>query len=85
MSIEERLADLDKRLAKLEKIEKRRKSMAIIKACCYLIVVIAFAIFAYKAYGVFMEYKEKLDYFSGVGKTLDTGEDYLNYFKDFFK
>ena len=50
MNYEEKIAELEERIAKLEKIEKKRKTKMIISLCVKLVVFIVILILAYKLY-----------------------------------
>ena len=50
MSNEEKILDLEKRLAALEKVERRRKLMSRISLGFKLVITIALAVVCYKVY-----------------------------------
>ncbi len=55
MNLEERLDNLEKRLVKLEKIENRRRALAIIKVLFYLAIIIGLVILIFVMYNRIME------------------------------
>ena len=56
MTKDEKIADLEQRLARLEKIEKRRKIMSGISLGFKLIVIIILAIVTYKVYNTLKDF-----------------------------
>ncbi len=77
MNYEEKINELDKRLAALEKIEKRRKIMNRINIGIKLVIFIGLVIFTYKVYNFAMEYKQKLDQIKNLEDKLTVSEDFL--------
>ncbi len=77
MNYEEKINELDKRLAALEKIEKRRKIMNRINIGIKLVIFIVLVIFTYKVYNFAMEYKQKLDQIKNLEDKLTVSEDFL--------
>ena len=75
--MEEKLNDLDKRLAALEKIEKRRKLWNRINLGFKLLVFIALAIVFFKVYSTLKTYKQKLDQITNLQEKLNTSETFL--------
>ena len=55
MNLEERLDNLEKRLVKLEKIENRRRALAIIKVLFYLLIIIGLVVLIFVMYNRIME------------------------------
>lgn len=79
MNLEERLDNLEKRLVKLEKIENRRRTLAIIKVLFYLAIIIGLVILIFVMYNRIMEiiapfqeivnkYNDTKDIFTGLIK-----------------
>jgi len=77
MSNEEKILDLEKRLAALEKVEKRRKLMNRISLGFKLVITIALAVVCYKIYLTLSEYKEKLDQIQNIQDKLSVSSDLL--------
>ncbi len=77
MSNEEKILDLEKRLAALEKVEKRRKLMNRISLGFKLVITIALAVVCYKVYLTLSEYKEKLDQIQNIQDKLSVSSDLL--------
>jgi hypothetical protein len=77
MSNEEKILDLEKRLAALEKVEKRRKLMNRISLGFKLVITIALAVVCYKIYLTLSEYKEKLDQIESIQDKLSVSSDLL--------
>ena len=63
MSNEEKIKELEERVAKLEKIERDRKTRAIIKICFKIICFIVIVIMCYKLYLYIKPYVQKVDEF----------------------
>ena len=84
--MEERIIELEKRLEKLERIEKRRKSLLIAKISAIVLLIIAILIGGYIAYKKVTEtikpYKEFIekqkDFSNGVNKGINTIKDLFN-------
>ncbi len=79
MNLEERLDNLEKRLVKLEKIENRRRALAIIKVLFYLAIIIGLVVLIFVMYNRIMEiiapfqeivnkYNDTKDIFTGLIK-----------------
>ena len=77
MTKDEKIADLEQRLARLEKIEKIIKIMSGISLGFKLIVIIILAIVTYKVYNTLITYKEKLDQVQNITDKLSTAEGFL--------
>ncbi len=77
MSNEEKILDLEKRLAALEKVERRRKLMSRISLGFKLVITIALAVVCYKVYLTLSEYKEKLDQIQNIQDKLSVSSDLL--------
>ena len=77
MSNEEKILDLEKRLAALEKVERRRKLMSRISLGFKLVITIALAVVCYKVYLTLSEYKEKLDQIQSIQDKLSVSSDLL--------
>ena len=84
--MEEKVFELEKRLEKLEKIEKRRKSILWIKIAGITLLVIAILIFGYIVYRKVEEtirpYKEIIDKTNGTGDKIDSQ---INKIKEYLK
>ena len=78
MSNEEKIKNLEERLVKLEKIERRRKIMSYISLGFRLLVLIILIIFGIKAYNYLKQYKEQLDKFQTLQDKLDVSSDYID-------
>ncbi|MBR4830467.1 MAG: hypothetical protein IKZ96_01710 [Bacilli bacterium] len=83
--MEEKVLELEKRLEKLERIEKRRKSILIVKIAGITLLVIAIIVFGFIVYRKVEEtirpYKEFMDKTNEVNNKVDTQ---INKIKDFF-
>ncbi len=77
MSNEEKILDLEKRLAALEKVERRRKLMNRISLGFKLVITIALVVVCYKIYLTLSEYKEKLDQIESIQDKLSVSSDLL--------
>lgn len=84
--MEDKVLELEKRIAKLEGIEKRRKSILWIKVVGITLLVIAILTFGYIVYRKVEEtirpYKEIIDKTNEVNNQIDSQVDKI---KDFFK
>lgn len=84
--MEERINELEKRLEKLERIEKRRKGLLIAKITAIVLLIIAILVGSYIAYKKINEaikpYKEyiekKNDFNKGVNKGIDSIKELFN-------
>ena len=84
--MEEKIKDLELRLAKLERIEKRRKGLLIAKITAIVLLIIAILIGGYIAYKKVQEtikpYKEFIekqkDFNNGVDKSINTIKGLFN-------
>ena len=88
-NVSDKINDLEKRVAALEKIEHRRKVKNIIIFILYSIVVIAMIVGMIIMYNKLKPYKEKFDSMSNI---LNVGEnssysldDYTSLFNDLLK
>ncbi len=77
MNIEEKLNDLDKRLAALEKVEKRRKIMARINLGFKAVLLVVLVIVFFKAYSYLKTFKEKIDQIQSIEDKLNVTETFL--------
>lgn len=79
MNLEERLDNLEKRLVKLEKIENRRRTLAIIKVLFYIAIIVGLIVLIFIMYNRIMEiiapfqeivnkYNDTKDIFTGLIK-----------------
>ena len=89
MNYEEKINDLETRLVKLEKIEKRRKIKSIIVLSIYGVIVVGLIILAFVFYSKIKPYKEKIDSLRNFGSDLKTdtiigGDNGFGDFGDFF-
>ena len=73
--MEEKIIELEKRLAKLERIEKRRKSLLIVKIAAIVLLVVAIIIAGYIAY---RKIEEVLKPYKDLVETKDTVKDSVN-------
>ena len=73
MNYEEKITELEDRIKKLEKIEKKRKIGKIIKFSIKLIITLVIIIFIYKAYLFVKPYKEKIDNLSKIEEKINDG------------
>lgn len=84
--MEERVLELEKRIAKLEKIEKRRKSILWLKVAGITLLVIAILVFGFIVYKkvetTIRPYKEIIDKANGVNNQIDSQVDKI---KNIFK
>lgn len=84
--MEERVLELEKRIAKLEKIEKRRKSILWLKVAGITLLVIAILVFGFIVYkkveATIRPYKEIIDKANGVNNQIDSQVDKI---KNIFK
>ena len=84
--MEEKIRDLELRLAKLERIEKRRKGLLIAKISAIVLLIIAIIVGGYIAYKKVQEtikpYKEFIekqkDFNNGVDKGINTIKGLFN-------
>ena len=67
MSNEEKIKDLEARLVKLEKVEKRRKIGVIINVCAYALLLIFVIVACVKIYLFVKPIKEAVDNFKSLG------------------
>jgi type IV secretory pathway TrbF-like protein len=83
--MEDKVLELEKRLEKLEKIEKRRKSIMWLKIAGITLLVIAVLVFGFIVYQKVQEtirpYKEFIDKTNEVDNQIDTQIDKI---KNFF-
>ena len=83
--MEEKVLELEKRLEKLEKAEKRRKSLLWIKIAGISLLVIAVVVFGYIVYRkvetTIKPYKEFIDKTNEMNEKIDKQMDKI---KDFF-
>ena len=77
MEYKDKLEELDKRIAALEKIEKRRKFWNRVDLGFKLIGVIILIVIFYKAYTFVQTYKQKIDQIQNVQDKLNTTENFL--------
>ena len=84
--MDEKVLELEKRLEKLERIEKRRKSILVIKISAIALLVIAILVGGYIAYRKIEEtlrpYKELIEKKDTVKDSVNDGIDSV---KDLFK
>ena len=84
--MEEKVVELEKRIAKLEKIEKRRKSILWIKIAGVVLLIVAIVVASYIVYRKVEEtirpYKEFMDKTNEVNNQVDSQIDKIReYFK----
>ena len=96
MTSEEKIKDLETRIEKLEKIERRRKIRNIIILCIYGVVVLTIVVSLIVLYNKLKPYKEKIDNLKSelkVDSIVDGSDnydffggypDYFDGFDDFF-
>lgn len=75
----ERVNDIEKRLLKLEKIEQRRKTLAIIKFIFYLAIIIGIIVLIFIMYNRIMEIIAPFQ--EVVNKYNDTKDIFSNFIK----
>lgn len=75
----ERVNDIEKRLLKLEKIEQRRKALAIIKFIFYLAIIIGIIVLIFIMYNRIMEIIAPFQ--EVVNKYNDTKDIFSNFIK----
>lgn len=84
--MEDKIKELEKRLEKLERIEKRRKSILVLKIAGIALLVIAIVVFGYIVYRKVEEtirpYKEVIDKANNVNIQVD---NQINKIKDYLK
>ena len=78
MNTEEKLNDLNTRLAKLEKIEHRRKIWSYINLGFKLIFLVILIFVFFKVYDFVKSYKEKLDKVTSIEEKLGATEGFLD-------
>lgn len=79
--MEEKILELEKRLAKLERIEKRRKGFLIAKIVGIVLLIIAIIVGGYILY---LKVEETLKPYRDLIKTTDKVNDGINSVKDLF-
>lgn len=79
--MEEKILELEKRLAKLERIEKRRKGFLIAKIVGIVLLIIAIIVGGYILY---LKVEETLKPYKDLIKTTDKVNDGINSVKDLF-
>ena len=84
--MEDRINELEKRIEKLERIEKRRKSILVFKIAGITLLVIAIVVFGFIIYNKVQEtirpYKEFIDKTNEVNNQVDSQIDKIReYFK----
>ena len=95
MNYEDKINELENRLIKLEKVERRRKIKNIIVLSIYGIIVISIIVIIGVLYMKIKPYKEKIDNLKNFGSDLKTdsiiGDDnsfgfggFGDFFSDFF-
>ena len=93
MTKDEKIAELESRIEKLEKIERNRKIRNIILLCIYGVIVIGLVVVLFVFYQKIKPYKEDLDNLKNFGNNLkqdtivggDNGfGDFSDFFNDFF-
>ena len=77
MNSEEKIKELEERIVKLEKIEKRRKITKYISIGIKVLIIIVIGIFVYKAYTIIDSYKQQIDKITNIQNGLDSSGDYL--------
>ena len=77
MNYEEKINELEERIHKLEKKEKKRTIAKFIKIGIKLVVLIVICVFVYKAYLFVKPYKEKLDNLSKIEEKVTSGTENL--------
>lgn len=80
--MEERLNELEKRISKLEKINKRRKTFAIVKL---IIVLILIAGLAYGGYRLYQKVDETIKPYKKIVEQYNKADEKINSIKDLFK
>ncbi len=80
--MEERIIELEKRLEKLEKIEKRRKGFLIAKIVGIVLLIVAILVAGYILY---VQVESMLEPYREFIKTTDKVNSGINNVKDFFK
>lgn len=74
MNIEERLNNIEKRLIKLEKIEQRRRTLAIIKLLFYVAIIIGIIVLIFIIYNKIMDviapFQEIVDKYNETKETI---------------
>ena len=70
MKLEERIDELESRLVKLEKVEKRRKIKSIIILCIYGAIVLCIIAVVWFLYVKIKPYKDQLDSLKNIGSGL---------------
>ena len=78
MNIEERLNNLDERLAKIEKIEKRRKIARTISYIFKSIYIVILIVLGIEVYSLYKEFKDELKYLDEIKEEINDVEDFLN-------
>lgn len=73
--MEEKINELEKRIAKLERIEKRRKSLLIAKVAAIVLIVIAIIVAGFILY---LKVEELLKPYKDFIETKDTVKDSVN-------
>ena len=79
--MEERINELEKRLAKLERIEKRRKNLIIAKIVGIVLLIIAIIVGAYILY---LKVEETLKPYRDLLEATDKVKDGIDNIKDLF-
>ena len=77
MNYEEEIKNLNERVVKLEKAEKKRQIAKWIKLGIDLVGLIILVILFFKAYAFLKQYKEKLDKLKSLEDKITVSGDYL--------
>lgn len=80
--MEERLNELEKRISKLEKIEKRRKTFALVK---FIIVIALIGVVAYGGYVLYQKVEETIKPYKKIVEQYNKADEKINSIKDLFK